>query len=298
MSRVLVVGGVSWDTVVRLERFPEPRPATLFARGVHETVGSTGAGKALNLARLGVAVTLHALVGEDDLGRRITRRLADGGVTFVPEPDPQGTERHVNLMADDGGRISIFVSIASSEPRLDMGRLEALVRDHDLVVLNILNYCRRLIPLVRRHRKEIWCDIHDWDGVNPYHRDFVEAADVLFMSSDAMPRWRDLLRERVAAGTRLGVCTHGRDGSTAFTRDGRFLETPILPACERVDTNGAGDAFFAGFLAAHLDGKPVETCLRWATVTAGLCVSSPELVHPDLSAARVRDDVRKHFGAA
>ena len=56
MSRVLVLGGASWDTVIDLERFPEPRPQTLFSRGGREVVGSTGAGKALNLAALGVTV--------------------------------------------------------------------------------------------------------------------------------------------------------------------------------------------------------------------------------------------------
>ncbi|MBN1319086.1 MAG: hypothetical protein JXA42_26620 [Anaerolineales bacterium] len=64
--KVLVLGGVSYNMMVYLIQFPEPRSQTLPARGYHETIGSTGAGKALNLHRLGMDVTLYGLVGCDN----------------------------------------------------------------------------------------------------------------------------------------------------------------------------------------------------------------------------------------
>jgi sugar/nucleoside kinase (ribokinase family) len=63
--RVLVVGGASWDTVVHVDQLPDSRPRTVFATSSYETVGSTGAGKALNLARLGHEVHLHTLIGDE-----------------------------------------------------------------------------------------------------------------------------------------------------------------------------------------------------------------------------------------
>lgn len=295
MTRALVVGGVAFNTMIRLDRFPEPRSQTVFSQGYHETIGATGAGKALNLRKLGFDVTLHALVGDDLYGRRIEERLQQEGIHFLRDIDPRGTERHVNLMDAEGGRISIYMAYATFEPQLDLGRLEALIPTHDYVVLNINNYVRRLIPAVKRAGKELWCDIHDFDGRNDYHRDFIEAADRVFMSSDAMSDYRPFMEHLVRQGKKLVVCTHGRDGSTALASDGRWIETPIVPSPTVRDTNGAGDAFFAGFLFAHARGYPLEQCLRLASITGALCVTSEELAAPSLSPEFLEAEYRRHF---
>ncbi|MDY7228045.1 carbohydrate kinase family protein [Hyalangium rubrum] len=296
MPRALVIGGVSFDTLIRLNRFPEPRSQTVFSQGYHETLGSTGAGKALNLRKLGFDVTLHALVGADTYGQRIEERLRHEGIDFVRDIDPRGTERHVNLMDSDGGRISIYMAHATFEPELDLDRIKALIPTHDYVVLNIINYTRRVIHAVRNAGKELWCDLHDYDGRNPYHADFLVAADCIFMSSDAMPEPRPFMEHMVRSGKKLVVCTHGRHGSSALTSDGRWIETPIVPGYTVRDTNGAGDAFFAGFLFGHSRGHPIEQCLRLASIVGALCVTSEELASPTLSPELLEAEYRRHFG--
>ncbi|HEX7735086.1 MAG TPA: hypothetical protein VF458_09485 [Ktedonobacteraceae bacterium] len=59
MARIFVAGGVAYNCMVYLDTLPEPRSATVFSQGYHETVGGTGAGKALALKRLGAQVMLH-----------------------------------------------------------------------------------------------------------------------------------------------------------------------------------------------------------------------------------------------
>jgi sugar/nucleoside kinase (ribokinase family) len=297
MARVLVLGGVSWDAIVALERFPSPAPQTLWARDFHEATGSTGAGKALNLARLGEEVTLHATLGEDGPGARIREDLARAGVRLVADPDPGGTERHLNLMDADGARISIYAAYARGPVPVDAARVEALLPAADAIALNIVPSSRALIPAVRRSGRPVWCDLHDWDGRNPWHAEFAGAAQALFLSSDALPGWRAVLEREVAGGKAVAVCTHGRHGSTALTGDGRWLETPAAPGFERVDTNGAGDAFFAGVLHARLAGRDWPDALRAGTLVAGLCVASRELAHPDLSPRRLAAEWARVYGA-
>lgn len=292
----MVIGGVAFNTMIYLEHFPEPRSQTVFSRRYHETVGETGAGKALNLKYLGLQTTLHSMIGNDDYGLRIVEFMEQSGITFLYDVDPAGTERHVNLMAESGGRISIYMAYATYEPVFDAARLQSLLPAQDYVVLNIINYARRLIPAVRAAGKDIWCDIHDWDGKNAHHRDFVDAADYLFLSSDSMPEFRGFMQKWMGAGKKLAVCTHGKHGATALTPDGTWIETPVLESYQRVDTNGAGDSFFAGYLYGHSKGYTPEKCMRIASIVAGLCITSPELAFPGLTENLVNDEYRKHYG--
>jgi sugar/nucleoside kinase (ribokinase family) len=177
-----------------------------------------------------------------------------------------------------------------------MDRLAALLADADVLVLNISNYCRRLIPLARRQGTPIWCDIHDWNGNSEYHHDFVEAADYLFLSSDSLPDYRDFMARRVAAGARLVVSTHGSNGATALTAAGTWIETPAVTVAPVLDTNGAGDGFFSGYLYGHAHGCEPARCMQLGAVTAALALASRELAHPELSPQRVNDAGRACFG--
>ncbi len=59
-----------------------------------------------------------------------------------------GTERHVNLMDEAGKRMSIISRSGGSPERVDFGRIEPLIRQSDYVALNIVDYCRPIIPLI------------------------------------------------------------------------------------------------------------------------------------------------------
>jgi acarbose 7IV-phosphotransferase len=162
--------------------------------------------------------------------------------------------------------------------------------------LNISNYCRNLIPLIKKHHKEIWCDIHDYSRNNAYHQDFIEAADYIFMSSDQMPDYKNFFEELIQRGKKLAVCTHGADGSSALTSDRQWIETPIINSYQRVDTNGAGDAFFSGFLYAYTAGLSIRESLQMGTVVSGLCITSRELAFPDLTPELAKAEFKKHYG--
>ncbi len=292
---ISVFGGVSYNTMIYLNELPAPVPATLFATGTHTTVGSTGAGKALALHRLGIPTTLHGYVGEDDAGSAIRAYFRQEGLSFIGDTDPAGTEQHLNLMDPAGGRISIYVNVAAVDPPLDMTHLIPLIARSDLVALNIINYCRRLIPAIKAEGKPIWCDLHDYDGHNPYHADFGHAADVLFVSGDRLADPRAFMETLITSGKSLVICTFGKDGSLALTAGGQWIETPAL-RFPLVDSNGAGDNFFAGVLYGMTKGYPLEAALRLGTIMGGLCVTSRELVADDLNEAMMWGEYRRVWG--
>jgi acarbose 7IV-phosphotransferase len=275
-QRVVAFGAASWNTMIRVERFPEPAPGSHFPPGWHETVGSSGAGKAMNLAALGVNVTLHCLLGDDESGARVRSALEAAGVTVDAIPDPTGTARHVNLMDAAGERMSFLLHTGSPDIAYDPERVEELVAGADEVLVAIIDQARAVIPIARGLGKRTWTDLHGTTGDREWDRDF-EAADRVFFSGERLADPRPLMERLHRSGSQLAVCTRGAAGALALTQDGRWLEIPATPVATVVDTNGAGDAFLAGTVAGELRGLPIEESLGLGARTAALAIQSPDL---------------------
>ncbi|MFI7545309.1 carbohydrate kinase family protein [Actinoplanes sp. NPDC049599] len=278
--RVYVVGPVSWNLLVHVAELPPAEPHTVFAGWHHECLGGTSAGKALNLRRLGLGVSLCTLLGDDDTGETIRRALRPSGIDLLVRRSGNGSERHVNLMDPAGRRLSVYLTLPEAAAPVP-ARQAAVLADADAVVVDLADHSRQALPAARALGKPVWCDLHDYDGRSAFHAEFLAAADYLFVSDERLPDPHRFLREQVAAGKRLAVCTRGARGALALVPGGEIVEVAAAPVAEVVDTNGAGDAFFAGFLSAHLAGAPLGECLDLAATTAAACVSSPELAAGD-----------------
>ncbi|MGX7825802.1 PfkB family carbohydrate kinase [Actinokineospora sp. 24-640] len=150
------------------------------------------------------------------------------------------------------------------------------LRAADAAVLDLADHVR---PLLGAATVPVWCDLHDYDGANPYRHDFLAAATHVFLNDDGIrdrAALRAFLTGRVVAGAETAVATLGADGAMAATADG-VHHVPAVPVSRIVDTNGAGDAFFAGFLMAHLGGADVASALSAGAHQAARCIASPNL---------------------
>ena len=95
--------------------------------------------------------------------------------------------------------------------------------------------------------------------------------ELLLDGAHADPR---LALPRLVSGRlRFVVFKRGATGGILFdARDERFYTWDARTAAV-VDQTGAGDAFSAGLILAHLAGLPIETCLQRAVVTASFAVA-------------------------
>lgn len=276
-ASVFIAGPVSWNSIVVLDRLPEPVPHMQFAEDSWDTVGGTSAGKALSLTALGRSVLLYALAGADEQGERVRSALTDAGVATHWAPT-DATERHLNLMTRQGGRVSLYLASPSATSGDGDDGLRAQMAAADAIVLDLAAEPLRLLPLARETGRPIWVDVHDYDGEAEFHRPFLEAADAVFCNADRLDDPVAFLRSRIAAGATLAVCTLGADGAVAVDAEGSVHRVGAVPV-EVVDTNGAGDAFLAGVLDARLSGASVPDALAAGARSASGVLGTRHL-HP------------------
>lgn len=292
---VVVVGNVGIDTNVYLA------PGAVLAQVVQaegqfatdlDYVGQAGGFTSRGFARLGRRTAFIGHVGADPLGHWVRDELTADGIDLTGLGiDPTGTARSVNLMAPDGSRVNFYDGRGHLDLTVDPVLAARVLTGARLALFHLPNWARRLLPVARAAGAVIACDLQDVrDPDDTYRRDFVAAADILFVSAAHHPDPDALLRHLLSAGpARLVVCGRGRDGVLVATGDGiESFPPPALPAgvdLPVVDTNGAGDALAVGFLDAYvLQGASIADAVRrgqlGARWTCAQRASSSDLITP------------------
>lgn len=292
MKKIFVAGGASYNNVVQLEEFPAASPATYHHCEYNEGIGSTGAGKSLNLAQLGFEINFHTLLGNDEYKQKVLKALDQKNIRVHFDIDPLGTERHINILNSKGQRISIFTNPISDDIQINIKTITPVIENCDLAIINIYNYCKQLLPICKSHGKSIWTDLHDYppdawcatnNASNAYYDAFIEYADVVFMSNEKIDDPESVLRHFISLGKEIAVCTLGAEGSMAMNQKGELIHSPACTDVHYRNSNGAGDAYSSGFLLGYLQRNDLETCVKLASIAAGKCVEHYSLCNPTLS---------------
>ncbi|XFA98958.1 carbohydrate kinase family protein [Candidatus Izemoplasma sp. B36] len=287
--KILVLGGASYDDIVHVDEFFEATSSTVFTNKSYATPGSTGIGKSIALKKLGFDVTFQALIGDDYYGKMITNTMKKEGVKFHPHITDK-TEKHINIMNKHGERITMFTQMPN-ELDIDVYKYEKLIKEADIVALNIKNYCRYYIPLLKKYNKPVFCDLHDYDGFNPHHQDFIINSDHIFFSTEKMKNYELFMNNMINKGKKLVIATKANDGAVALDKNG-LVEIPSNKI-KIIDTNGAGDNFFAGFLYGYTHKHNLKDSLLMGRIAAESCIQSEKIVSDELSEAYLEENFEK-----
>lgn len=269
---VVVIGNAGIDTCIYLygDRIDESVEAN-FTQNV-DAVGQAGGYASRIYAAMGYKTAFIGAFGHDPAGRWVREQLAVEGVDlggcFL---DPQGTARSINLVFADGRRKNFYDGKGhmALEPNLDA--LRPILAGARLAHVNIPNWARRLLPLLRELRVPIAVDVQDVVASDdPYRADFVDAADVLFFSAANHPDPTPVMRAYWSRNPRLTqvVGMGARGCALGIAGNVRFFAPP--PSNRPVvDTNGAGDALACGYLSATLlEGLSPDTGIDWGQAAA------------------------------
>lgn len=226
-------------------------------------------GNAVNVAvmarRLGLRASYLGCWGDDEGGRILDEALAAEGVDLSHVRRIPGGETARARIAHENGDRRFIGARPGVRARYALRGLDLdFIREHDLVHTSCnsdldgeLARIADAARLLSYDYSEKWTD-ERLAATLPH-------VDVAFLSA---PRRSDgeceaLLTRCIDAGVALAVATRGADGIIALA-GGRFHRQPVA-AITPVDTLGAGDGFIAGFLAAHLGGVDLASCLAAGT---------------------------------
>jgi ribokinase len=299
-GRVLVVGSVNVDLVVRTDRLPAPGETVLggtFSR-FH---GGKGGNQAVAAARLGGTVMLVAALGDDEFGGEARLALARDRVGTEVLVTLAGTATGVALiLVDDGGENAIAVApganagLTAAHVRDALGRLGPAPGDALLVTHEIsTDAAREALRIGRASGATTILNPAPADGLD---RSVVSLADIVtpnrgelarLVAADARRSGRvaRVGEETVAAARALlepavdgdGVArailvSLGSAGAVLVTPDGDPVDIRA-PRVRAVDATGAGDGLNGALAAGLAAGLDLEAAARRAVVAASLSVT-------------------------
>jgi sugar/nucleoside kinase (ribokinase family) len=252
---------------------------------IQAEAGQTGDGVAVGLQALGLRVHLLDMLGDDFEGSLVRALHRRRGVALTALPTAAGTKRAVNLVDPAGRRLSLYDGTRSDpDDRFPDALLAALAADARHAHVSITHPCQYALDGLRAAGLTVSTDLHDWDGRNAYHEQFAHEADIVFVSRAALTDHESAMRAIIRDGrARVVVTTDGADGGYFLDRaDGQVnrYRAAAAPA-PAVDSNGAGDAFVAGYLFGALRGLPTVACVRYGAIAgAHACTGSRSEINP------------------
>jgi sugar/nucleoside kinase (ribokinase family) len=302
--RVSIFGGAHIDRRARISGNTVPgssNPGTWF-----EEAGGGGFNAARNLARLGLDVRMISPRGGDAVGETVALAAVEAGVIDCPFVFlDRKTPSYTAILENDGNLVIALADMdlyrLFSPRRLQQRAMREVIASSDLIVTDANLPAETLTSLAARAAgaskpiaaiaispAKVVRLMECLSGLNFLFMNEAEARALTGRESAEAQEWPDLLR---ATGLSGGVITRGGKPAIAF-QQGRSVTVAPPQLDALADVTGAGDSLAAGFLAAFVEGEPLDICLRSGVAAAGITVRSPLAVSEKMSRTMLEDAIR------
>lgn len=305
-SPVLVIGAAGVDLVGRLQS--SLQPGTSNPAIIRTSFGGVARNVAENLARLGQAVILLTMVGDDPIGEQLLEYTRQAGVdtthvlctpehrtgTYLAVVDPSG---ELQFALDDMGAVSTISAAYIRENKELFKQASALFVDANLPPQTL----RSATHLATRARIPIFADPTSTslaERLEPFlprlqviTPNSAEAAVYCGKPFDISNRQEALqaAKHLVSQGVQFAIITLAEFGVCYATSE----TSGYIPAIrtEILDPTGAGDALTAAVIFALLNDMSEDDAVRLGISAASLTLRYPGTVVPDLSLERLYDQL-------
>lgn len=264
-------------------------------------VGGSPANIAVGMARLGCRVGFIGTVSDDRFGDFVTEYFQNEGIdtshiTRAKNGASLGLTFTEILSRDESSILMYREGVA--DLMLDPADVdEGYIASAKLLLISGTALCAspsreaalKAIALAKKTGTPIVFDV-DWrnytwksqDEITAYYALAAEKADIIMASReelDLTERFTGLDGTDAASaeywlgrGAQVLVIKHGKQGSTAYTKEGSFSIKPF--PVEALKSFGGGDGYGSAFLYCLLSGMHIQEALEMGSASASMLVSS------------------------
>lgn len=270
--KILVSGLLNTETTTAVRGFPiHYYPIDYPFFGIHTAVSGVAFNIAKALRTLGDEVRLTSMVGMDFPAAYIRDALgqlqiSDAHVRSVLRQTPSSV-----VLYDGEGKRQIYCDLKDIQETA-YPFADSILEGTDLVAACNINFNRPLLHLAKKNGKRIATDVHVLSDIyDDYNREFMECADILFLSDEHIGENYGAFLWQLAHTYNCEVIVLGRGskGAAMYQRGtDRITEMNAVSVGKVVNTVGAGDALFSGFLHFYAKGYGPEDALYRAQIFA------------------------------
>jgi sugar/nucleoside kinase (ribokinase family) len=289
MKKVLCIGSVTSDVIVS-PADSVPAPGTLRAvNSITMHAGGCAANAAVDLAKLGVPVTLCCKLGKDSFGDFVYKTVHQAGVDVAGIVFDERANTTVSVVClSSSGERSFLYDPGSTALFAEKDIPERLIDESDIVfvagamLLSAFDGrpCASVMRKARKNGKYTVMDTAwDFDGrwlpkiaeALPELDLFMPSADeAAMLTGETQP---DKIADRLfELGCRNVIIKLGKDGALVCPAGQERKVLPTYRSVRPVDTTGAGDAFCAGFLAGLAQGWDYYRSAAFANAAGTHCI--------------------------
>lgn len=264
------------------------------------TDGGVTRNVAVNLLNIGIPVTYVTMIDDDAMGAEALERLKQAGADMRCHARTHGMGMGMWLAVfDEGGELCGSISkMPDTQPLEELidANGDALIAEAENVVLEIdlnENIAQKVLTLAEKHGKNVYSVVGNMSVIlrNPeflrktacFICNEIEAGKLFGEDLEGVSPETALSRV-IPAARRMGlhavVVTMGAGGAVYFDAHTGESGTQKAVASNVVDSTGAGDAFFAGTVAALTKGMPLSTAVQYGTELAHLTIETAQSACP------------------
>ncbi|ADW75983.1 MULTISPECIES: ribokinase [Rahnella] len=285
-GKLVVLGSINADHILNINHFPQPGE-TVIGKQYTVAFGGKGANQAVAAGRSGADISFIACVGDDDIGERVRKQLASDHIDTHPIEAIKDTTTGVALIfvnAEGENVIGIDAGANKAVTPEYLDRYKQQVIGASALLMQLESPLETVIAaskIAKDNGTQVIlnpapaCELPDEllarvDIITPNETEAEKLTGIKVDSNEDAARAANALHDK---GITTVIITLGSKGVwLSQNGEGKLVAGFRVKA---VDTIAAGDTFNGALVTALLEGKPMDSAVRFAHAAAAIAVTRP-----------------------